>query len=199
MWIYSKTHMIVISDQQFLSAVTSTMTSSGMVRPTISPWRPTNPAPTVDTHRDTENAKRTLTRRCWVHMRKKCLALHVSDNDWLFGLLFPIIAATPDTCGSGSRPASKPGPALSSPALNLFDPNFLEKQTAVDNNDNAEKETTGGSPQGGPLDPFIPKCPDGLRLLCCVVTYPRDGTASICTTCKFTACFLSMFKSEKNW
>lgn len=117
---------------------------------------------------------------------------------WLTIELFPVIAATPsNTCGSGYRPAPDPKPALSDPALNLFDPNFLKKQSGVDNNDNAEKETIRGSAQGGRFNPFIMKCSEGLTLLCCVWTYPHKGTARFCTSCKLTACFLSTFNSQK--
>lgn len=94
-------------------------------------------------------------------------------------------ATPPDTCGSGSRSAPNQQPALSSPAINLFDPKFLEKQIGVDNNDNAEKEKITESAQGGPLDPFIPKCKDDLQLVCCVIVNYRQRTARICMTCKF--------------
>lgn len=108
-----------------------------------------------------------------------------------FWLFYYLIAATPNTCtsdhGPGAPDARSP---LSSPALNLFGPDFLKEVLGEDYDDGTEEEKTR-FPQGkGVFPPPIPKCREGYSILCCREIL-SDGSAAGCTPCKFFFfCFL---------
>ena len=99
------------------------------------------------------------------------------------------IALAAGTCDSGLSPGSDAGSPLSSPAVNLLDPNFLERQLGVDNH-NKEEEERGQPTTGGPFKiPWKPICREGLKLLCCFLVMP-DGESRICFACEFVPCLL---------